>query len=78
MTLTGWPYPDREATRHEHALHTDLYLGAPMPRKKTPPVDPDNPPPPEIATEDILIPRPDLGPGAYTLIARKGDPIPTD
>jgi hypothetical protein len=29
----------------------------------------------ELATEDLLIERPDLGPGCSTLIA-KGDPIP--
>jgi hypothetical protein len=29
----------------------------------------------ELATEDLLIERPDLGPGAATLVA-KGDPIP--
>jgi hypothetical protein len=30
---------------------------------------------PELAAEDLLIERPDLGPGCSTLIA-KGDPIP--
>jgi hypothetical protein len=29
----------------------------------------------ELAAEDLLIERPDLGPGAATLVA-KGDPIP--
>jgi hypothetical protein len=32
-------------------------------------------PEPETAAEDLLIERPDLGPGAHTLIAA-GDPVP--
>jgi hypothetical protein len=32
---------------------------------------------PQVATEDLLIERADLGPGAHTLIA-KGDPIPPE
>jgi hypothetical protein len=31
----------------------------------------------ELAAEDLLIERPDLGPGCSTLIA-KGDPIPPE
>jgi hypothetical protein len=38
----------------------------------------DQPPAePELAAQDLLIERPDLGPGAATFIA-KGDPIPPE
>ena len=37
----------------------------------------EQPPAPEVAGEDLLIEREDLGPGAHTLIA-KGDPIPPE
>jgi hypothetical protein len=32
---------------------------------------------PEVAAEDLLIERTDLGPDSYTAVA-KGDPIPAD
>lgn len=38
---------------------------------------PETPPEPQRAADDLLIERPDLGVGCYTLVAA-GDPIPAE
>jgi hypothetical protein len=52
-------------------------LGPDFARKVGEPADPRRVAPPELADDDLLIERKDLGPESSTFVA-KGDPIPSE
>lgn len=59
----------------EHCEDCALVVSMERGHERPEPERTDPPPAPEVAGEDLLIDRPDLGPGSYTLV-QAGDPIP--
>ena len=68
---------DRELDRNVVADVEYAELGPDFARKVGEPADPRRAAPPELADQDLLVERKDLGPESSTFVA-KGDPIPPD
>jgi hypothetical protein len=68
---------DREIDQNVVADVEYAELGPDFARKVGEPADPRRVAPPELADDDLLIERKDLGPESSTFVA-KGDPIPSE